>query len=423
MAKTFVEKILSRERSVSAGEILEIKPDFAMSHDNTAAIAKTFRQIGIKKIDKPDRHIVILDHCVPAANEKFAQNHKEIREFIKEQKIDHFYDIDRGICHQVICEEGFALPGKIIVGSDSHTTTYGAFGAFATGIGRSEMAAIFATGKIWFRVPETIKITIKGKIPAAISAKDIILKIIGDLKADGALYKSVWFAGPVVEEMSIAGRMVLTNMAVEMGAKNGHIEPDAKTAAYLKNRARVHYKPQYSDPDARIEENYEFEISDLEPQIACPHTVDNVKPASRVKGTKIDQIFFGSCTNARLEDFKIVADVLRNKKIHNHLRMVVIPASNQIYLQALQAGYIKDLIEAGAVLVNPGCGPCMGNHQGVLAPGEVTLSTSNRNFKGRFGCKESEIFLSSPLTAAVSALTGQIEDCRDFIKSSGGKHV
>ncbi len=424
MAKTFVEKALSKEKPVAAGEIVQISPDFAMSHDNTAAIAKTFRQIGLEKIDNPDRHIIILDHCVPAANEKFAQNHKEIREFVKEQNIRHFYDIHRGICHQVLCEEGFALPGKIIVGSDSHTTTYGAFGAFATGIGRSEMAAIFATGKIWFRVPETIRITIKGTIPPAISAKDIILKIIGDLKADGALYKAVWFTGPVVKEMSIAGRMVLTNMAVEMGAKNGYMEPDEKILKFLDKRARAQFRALYSDADTRFEQSHEFDISNLEPQIACPHTVDNVKPVSSIAGTRIDQVFLGSCTNARLEDFKVVADVLRDKKIHDKTRMIVIPASNSVYLQALQAGYIKDLIEAGAVMANPGCGPCMGNHEGVLAPQEVTLSTSNRNFKGRFGCKEAAIYLSSPLTAAISALTGKIEDPRAYIHSAnGGQHA
>ncbi|HNR67160.1 MAG TPA: 3-isopropylmalate dehydratase large subunit [bacterium] len=416
MGQTFAEKVLGRlaGKRVTPGEIVQISPDYAMSHDNTAAIVKTWRQIGVKRVKHADRHVVILDHCVPAANEKFAQNHKEIREFVKEQGIRHFYDISRGICHQVLSEEGFALPGKLIVGSDSHTTTYGAFGAFSTGIGRSEMAAIMATGQIWLRTPETIKIEAKGKAPVGISAKDIILHIIGAIGADGALYKSVWFCGEAIDAMTIDSRMVLTNMAVEMGAKNGYMEPDDKTLAYLEGRARAEFEPVRSDPDAEIEQHLQYDISDLPPQIACPHAVDNVCSVEKVAGKKIDQVFFGSCTNARLEDFAIVAKVLDGKKIHPSTRLIVIPASSQVLEQALQSGYIDILVRAGATLVNSGCGPCMGNHEGVLAPQEVTLSTSNRNFKGRFGCKDAEIYLCSPLTAAVSALTGEITDFRSF---------
>ncbi len=410
MGKTFAEKILGEKagKDVVPGEIVEVKPDFAMSHDNTAAISKTFKQIGIDKIDDPERHVIILDHCVPAANEKFAQNHKDIREFVGEQKMPNFFDINRGICHQVMAEEGFALPGHLIVGSDSHTTTYGAYGAFSTGIGRSEMAVIFATGKIWLRVPETMKIVVKGKLQKGVFAKDVMLKIIGDLGADGALYKSVWFTGPTIDAMSMASRMVLTNMAVEMGAKNGYMEPDDKTLEYLKDRAYRTFNVVRSDEDAIFESEIEFDVSDLEPQIACPHTVDNVHPVSEIKGTTINQVFFGSCTNARLEDFEIVASVLRGKKVHPSTRMIVIPASQQIFLQAMQLGYIRDLAEAGAVIVNTGCGPCMGNHEGVPAPEEVVLSTSNRNFRGRFGSKEAEVYLCSPLTAALSALAGEV---------------
>ena len=417
MGKTFAEKILGRKagKEVVPGEIVEVKPDFAMSHDNTAAISKTFKQIGVARLEDPGRHVIILDHCVPAANEKFAQNHKDIREFVREQGIPHFYDINRGICHQVFIEEGFALPGHLIVGSDSHTTTYGALGAFSTGIGRSEMAVIMATGKIWLRVPETIKITVKGKRPPGIASKDVMLKIIGELTADGALYKSVWFTGPTIDEMSIASRIVLTNMAVEMGAKNGYMEPDEKTLDYLRERARRDFEIVRSDPDARFEAEYEFDVSELEPQVACPHTVDNVRPISEVKGTKIDQVFFGSCTNARLEDFEIVANVLRGKKIHPSVRMIAIPASNQVYLEALEKGFIRDLSEAGAVIANPGCGACMGNHLGVPAPQEVVLSTSNRNFRGRMGSKDAEVYLSSPLTAAASALVGEIADFREVV--------
>ena len=415
MGKSFAEKILGHKagKSVVPGEIVEVKPDIAMSHDNTAAISKTFKEIGVARVDDPNRHVIVLDHCVPAANEKFAQNHKDIRAFVAEQGIPHFFDIDRGICHQVLPEEGFALPGYLMVGSDSHSTTYGAFGALATGIGRSEMAVIFATGKIWLRVPETMKIVIKGSLPKGISSKDVMLKIMGELSADGGLYKSVWFTGPAIAEMSVSSRMVLTNMAVEFGAKNGYMEPDDKTLAFLKGRARAPFTVVTSDPDADFESVHEFDVSDLEPLVACPHSVDNVKPVSAVKGTKIDQVFFGSCTNARIEDFEIVAGALKGKRVHPSCRMVVIPASHQVFLEALAKGYIQLLAEAGATIVNSGCGPCMGNHEGILAPGERVLSTSNRNFKGRFGCKDSEIYLCSPLTAAASALTGEISDYRE----------
>jgi len=414
MGQTFAEKILSRKagKTVVPGEIVEVYPDIAMSHDNTAAIAKTFREIGVTRVHDPERHVIVLDHCVPAANEKFAQNHKDIRAFVKEQGIKNFFDIERGICHQVLPEEGFALPGTLIVGADSHTTTYGAFGSLATGIGRSEMAVIFATGKIWLRVPETLKIIINGQLPAGVTSKDVMLKVIGDYSVDGGLYRSVWFSGSTVGAMSLASRMVLTNMAVEFGAKNGYMEPDFKVLAFLKDRKRKLFEVVRSDADAHFEQVIEMDVSDLEPQVACPHTVDNVKPIPAVAGTKVDQVFFGSCTNARLEDFEVVAGVLKGKKVHRSLRMIVIPASQQVYLEALEKGYIQILAQAGAVIANTGCGPCMGNHEGVPAPGERVLSTSNRNFKGRFGCKEAEVYLCSPLTAAVSALTGEITDFR-----------
>ena len=414
MGKTFAQKILGQKagKEVVPGEIVEVSPDYAMSHDNTAAIAKTFAEIGVPRIHDPERHIVFLDHCVPPANEKHAENHKLTREFVKKHGIKNFFDIDRGVCHQALPEEGFALPGLLIVGSDSHTTTYGAFGAFSTGIGRTEMAVIFATGKIWLRVPESIKIVIHGRLPVGISAKDIMLHIIGQLGADGALYKSVQFCGPVIDALSMDSRMVFANMAVEMGAKNGYIEADQKTLDYLKGRARRDFHIVRSDKDAVFEETHEFDVTSLEPQIACPHAVDNVVPVGKVAGTKIDQVFFGSCTNGRLEDFQIVAGILQGKKIHPSLRMIVIPASSNVYLDALKLGYIQTLAEAGATILNPGCGPCMGNHQGVPASGEVVLSTSNRNFRGRFGNKEADIYLCSPRTAAASALTGMITDFR-----------
>lgn len=417
MTETFVQKVLGKKagRKVVPGDIVEVKPDMAMSHDNTAAIIQKFNSLGVKKIDNPDRHVVVLDHCVPAANEKFAQNHKEIREFVKKHGIKHFFDINMGISHQIMAERGLILPGEVLVGSDSHSTTYGAFGAFGTGIGRSEMAVIFATGKIWFRVPETIEIVVYGEFKPGVGAKDLILKIIGDLKGDGTLYKAVEFTGPTIDKMSVASRMVLANMSIEMGGKIGYMIPNQATLDYLKDRAIRSFEVIESDPDADFEAIYEFDVSDLDPQIACPHTVDNVKSISEVEGTKINEIFFGSCVNARLEDFEVVANILRGKKVHPEVRMIVIPASTNVYLEALRAGYVQDLIEAGCVMMNSGCGPCMGNHEGIPAAQEIVLSTSNRNFKGRMGCAESEVYLCSPAVAAASAIKGKIWDFRLII--------
>jgi len=414
MGKTFSEKILGRKagREVSAGDFVEIEPDMAMSHDNTADISRKFYSLGTDQVYDPQKHVIVLDHATPPPNEKFAENHKVIREFVKRQKIRGFYDINRGICHQVLPEEGHIVPGIVAVGSDSHSTSYGAFGAFGTGIGRSEMAVIMATGEIWFRVPETVKILIEGEVPAGISSKDIILHIIGDLGADGTLYQAVEFAGSVVDEMSVAGRFVLSNMAVEFGAKAGYSIPNRETIEYLQGRTTDSWEIVTSDDDAEFTEIYRYDVSDLTPQVACPHTVDNVSPVSDVAGTKIDQVFFGSCTNARLEDFQVVAEVLHGKEIHPNVRMLVFPASREVLFDALREGYVQDILDAGAVLMNPGCGACMGNHEGVPADGEVVVSTSNRNFKGRMGNRNSEIYLASPRTAAVSALTGEITDFR-----------
>ncbi|MBU0712857.1 3-isopropylmalate dehydratase large subunit [bacterium] len=413
MGKTFSEKILGQKvgKDVVPGEIIEVEPDVAMSHDNTAAISKTFYKIGVDQVYKPGMHVVILDHCTPAANEKFAENHKDIREFVRKQGIRNFYDIHVGICHQVMHEKGHVWPGALIVGSDSHSTSYGAFGAFSAGIGRSEMAAIMARGKIWLRVPETIKIVVDGEFPEAVSAKDLMLKIAREIGADGALYKAIEFCGPTIDRMSVASRFVFTNMAVEIGAKAGYMIPNQATLGYLKDRVSQPFEVIESDPNAEYEAEYHFDVSTLEPMIAKPHTVDNVVPVSEVKGTRIDQIFFGSCTNARVEDFEIVAEILRGKRVHPDVRMLVFPASQEVYLEVLKKGWIQELVEAGCVIMNPGCGPCMGNHEGVPANGEVVLATSNRNFKGRLGNKESFVYLVSPRTAAMSALTGKIEDC------------
>ncbi|MDD5540527.1 MAG: 3-isopropylmalate dehydratase large subunit [Candidatus Marinimicrobia bacterium] len=417
MGKTFSEKILGKKagKPVAPGEIVEIEPDIAMSHDNTAAISSTFYKIGVDKVYDPDKHVVILDHCTPAANEKFAQNHKDIREFVAKQDIKNFYDINEGICHQVMPEKGYVWPGALIVGADSHTTSYGAFGAFSTGIGRSEMAVIMACGKIWLRVPETLKIVCDGEFQPGVTSKDLMLKIAGDIGADGGLYRAIEFCGSGIDRMTLASRFVMTNMAVEIGAKNGYMIPNDEVLDYVKSRINREFEMFESDPDAVFDEVLHYNLADIEPMVAKPHTVDNVAPVSAVRGTKIDQVFFGSCTNTRVEDFEVVVSILKGKKVHPNVRMLVFPASREIFLEVLKRGWIADFVEAGAIIMNPGCGPCMGNHEGVPAKGEVTLSTSNRNFKGRMGNKDAEIYLCSPRTAAVSALTGRIEDFREVV--------
>jgi 3-isopropylmalate dehydratase large subunit len=408
MGKTFVEKLMSKKagKDVSAGAIVSIEPDYVMSHDNAAAISNTFKKIGVEKVKYPERVVIILDHEIPAPKESSAANHKEIRQFVNEQGIANFFDINNGICHQIFVEQGFAMPGKLIVGSDSHTTTYGALGAFSAGIGRSEVAAIWATGELWFQVPETIKIVINGQIPPYITPKDIVLYIIGQIKADGADYNSVEFTGDTVGAMEIGERMVLTNMAAEMGAKNGYIPPDQITFNYLKGRAKGAFDPLYSDEDAAFSNTFEFDVSQIPPSAAKPHTVDNYASIDEVAGIKIDQALIGTCTNGRLSDLEAAAKILKGKKVK--VRTLIIPASWGVYKEALKKGYIKTFIDAGALVLNPGCGPCLGAHQGVMAPGEVTFSTANRNFKGRMGCRESEIYLGSPLSVAASAVTGEI---------------
>jgi len=413
---TFAQKVLAQKAgldTVAVGQIVEVEPDYCLSHDNTAAIAKTFAKIGVEKVKNPERFVIVLDHTVPAATEKYALGHKEIREFVQKQGIAHFYDAGVGICHQVLPEKGFTLPGKLILGSDSHTTTYGAFGAFSAGIGRSEMAVLYATSKIWLKTPASFKIVVSGQLQAPVTSKDLILNIIGDLGADGALYRSVEYTGEAIDAMSLASRMVLSNMAIEMGAKNGVCLPDDKTFAYLEPRAVTDYTPVYPDPDAEYERALEFDASTLSPQVARPHTVDNVASVEEVAGTKIDQALLGTCTNGRLEDLRLAAKILDGKTLATGVRMLVLPASQEVMVQALAEGLIDVFVKAGAMLLNPGCGPCLGAHQGVLAPGEVCLSTANRNFKGRMGSAEAEIYLASPATVAASAITRVITDPRN----------
>lgn len=415
MGKTFAEKVLARQAGLDetvAGQIVTVRPDKLLTHDNTSAIAKTFRKIGVARVANPDMHVIVLDHVTPAANETYAKEHKEIRDFVREQGIRAFFDIGEGICHQVLPERGFALPGTVIVGSDSHTTSYGALGAFAAGIGRTEAAAVMATGEIWLRVPDSLRIVAGGRFPAAVSAKDLVLRIIGDIGADGADYMSVEFAGPAIETMSIGGRLVLCNMAAEMGAKNGYVAPDDITRAWLAGRTGAAYTEILPDADAHYARVLHYDVSTLAPQVAKPHKVSNAVPVTDVAGLPIDQALIGTCTNGRLEDLQAAAGILRGKHIAPGVRLLVLPASRTILLQAIEQGLIADLVAAGATLLNPGCGPCLGAHEGCMAPGERTISTANRNFRGRMGSRDAEIYLASPATVAASALAGHIADPR-----------
>ncbi len=416
MGKTFAEKILALKAGLEEtvpGQIVTVRPDKLLTHDNTSAIAKTFRKIGVDRVANPDMNVIILDHVVPAANETYAQSHKETREFVREQGIAAFYDVGEGICHQVLPEHGHALPGMLIVGSDSHTPSHGALGAFAAGIGRTEAAAVMATGEIWLRVPESMRIVVDGTLPDRVSAKDLVLHIIGDIRADGADYKSVEFAGSAIEGMSIGSRQVLCNMAAEMGAKNAYVSPDDTTRAWLAGRTEQTYEEVHPDADATYAQVLRYDVGELAPQVAKPHRVDNVVPVPEIAGLQINQALIGTCTNGRLEDLQAAAELLRGKHIAPWVRLLVLPASREVLLQAIEADILTDLVAAGATLLNPGCGPCLGAHEGCMAPGERTISTANRNFQGRMGSREAEIFLASPATVAASALMGVITDPRE----------
>ena len=415
MGKTFVQKVFEHKvgRTLQEGEIVFVEPDYILTHDNSAAIIKKLSQVkeGIK-VKYPDRIVIVLDHVIPAANAKTANNHKEIREFVKEQHITHFYDIGRGICHQVLPEVGLAIPGSVIVGSDSHTCTYGAFGAFSTGIDRTEAAGIWITGETWFKIPQSYKITLEGSFQQRVSAKDLILKIIGDLGADGANYKSVEYHGSGIKNLDISDRMTIANMAVEMGAKNGVFPVDTLTEKWLEQHNVEKYHVIWADDDAVYEKEYLYDLIKIAPQVAFPHTVDNVKDISDAEGIKVDQCFIGTCTNGRLEDFHAAAAILNGRTVHPSTRLLVLPASREVYQQATDDGTLSILNKAGAVILPSGCGPCLGAHQGVMADNEVTISTANRNFKGRMGNKTAEIYLASPETVAASALKGVITDPR-----------
>ena len=409
---TISEKIFSRASGhrAEAGEIVEAEVDYAMSHDGTSVLAiKAFTEMGSERVWDPERIVVPFDHIVPANNSTAADLQRMVRSWARDQGIVHFFEGGRGICHQVFPEEGFALPGTLLVGADSHSCTYGAFGAFGTGVGATDMAEIYSRGRLWFKVPETIAVRISGRLGEMVLAKDLTLMLVGAIGADGATYRALEYLGETVESLSISGRMTLCNMGVEMGAKAAIVPADGTTEEYLRGRARGPYQPVRSDPGS-YDAEMEFDVSDLSPQVAVPFRVDQVRPVGDLAGTEVDQVFIGTCTNGRLEDLEVAARILKGREVK--ARTLVIPASREVLLQALSSGVLEALVRAGAMIGTPGCGPCLGAHMGVISEGEVCLSTANRNFPGRMG-KGGLVYLASPATAAASAIYGEITDPRE----------
>jgi 3-isopropylmalate/(R)-2-methylmalate dehydratase large subunit len=434
MGYTFAEKALARAAGLPhavAGQVVDARPDLVLSHDNTAAIAKIFRSLGLKRVAIPDRMAVTLDHAVPAPTAQHARNHAEVRAFVQEQGVRYFFEVGRGICHQVFSEEALVLPGQLILGSDSHTTHFGWLGAFGAGVGRTEVAALWATGELWLRVPESMKLVVTGELGKGITAKDLCLHLLGQLGAEGGLYMSIEFSGLAIERLSLESRMVIPNMMAEFGAKNAYLPPDEKVLEYLADRrvnrriakgpgpvaetpSAIREQALYPDPDARYAALHTFDASEVELTVSCPHAVDNTQPLSAVRGRRIHQAFIGTCTNGRLEDIAAAAEIVKGRKVTPGARLLIVPASSEVYADAIRLGYVQTLMDAGAVFGVPGCGPCMGNHMGVLAPGEVCISSANRNFKGRMGQPEAEIYLASPAVVAASAVTGAITDPREI---------
>ncbi|KAF0194715.1 MAG: 3-isopropylmalate/(R)-2-methylmalate dehydratase large subunit [Bacillota bacterium] len=413
-----LEKILARAAgvpAVKAGEIVNAKVDLAEVNDLYLQVLKSFHEMGGTKVHDPNKVTFVLDHYAPAPTIQSAANQKAMREFVWDQGIPHLFDIDAGVCHQVMPEAGLVFPGMLLVATDSHTTTHGAFGAFGTGVGATDLACILLTGELWLRVPEVIKVELTGTLPHGVMAKDVVLHVLGKLKADAAAYKAVEYTGEVVKNLGMAERMVLCNMAVEMGAKTAYIAPDEVTRAYLEPRLGYYPVVPTTDSDYVYVAMHSFDVTDFEPQLAAPHSVDNLVGISEVAGIKVDQAFIGTCTGGRVEDIAVAAEILKGKKISQRTRLVIIPASREVFLTATKLGYVETLIEAGATFSTPGCGPCLGAHQGALAPGEVCVTASSRNFPGRMGSTQAEIYVASPAVCAASALEGKLADPRKYL--------
>ena len=410
---TITEKILSAhsgKKRVAPGELLNIRIDLALGNDITAPLAiKAFKEIGAKKVFHRDRVVLVPDHFTPAKDILSAEQCKILREFAKAQRLTHFFEVGEcGIEHTLLPEKGLVLPGEVAIGADSHTCTYGALGAFSTGVGSTDLAAAMATGKLWFKVPESLKLIYYGKINPWVSGKDLILFTIGDMGVDGALYQAMEFCGEAVQNLPMAGRFTMANMAIEAGAKNGIIEPDEITLRFVKPRAKRPYRIYRSDREAHYEEVREYDVSKISPQVALPHIPSNVKDVREIGKIEIDQVIIGSCTNGHLDDLRVAAKILKGRKIAPSLRLIIIPATQEIYHQAMKEGLFEIFLSAGAVISPPTCGPCLGGHMGVLAGGERALATTNRNFRGRMGHAQSEVYLSSPAVAAASSIRGRI---------------
>ncbi len=409
---TLVEKILaahSDKKKINPGQLINVRVDMVLANDITAPIAiKEFNCIGVNAVFDPEKIVFVPDHFTPNKDIASAEQAKMVRKFAKEQGINYFEVGDMGIEHVLLPEKGLVLPGDVVVGADSHTCTYGALGAFATGMGSTDIASAMATGDIWMRVPPTIKFVFKGKLDKWVTGKDLILYTIGDIGVDGAMYTAMEFTGEAIDNLSMDGRFTMANMAIEAGAKAGIFHADAKTLDYIKLRAKRPYTVYEPDEDAEYLKIIEYNASKIEPQVALPHSPSNTRPISQLGDVKIEQAVIGSCTNGRLEDLQIAARVMKGRKVHADVRCIVIPGSQQVYLDALKEGLIEIFIKAGAAVSTPTCGPCLGGHMGILAAGERCISTTNRNFVGRMGSTQSEVYLSNPSVAAASAVAGGI---------------
>jgi len=416
-----LEKILAAHAGVdkvTTGEIVNCNIDVAGINDLYPQAMYSFREIGGINVANPDKVVIFLDHYAPASTIRQAENQKQFRQFAREQGIEGLMDVGEGVCHQILADKGYSAPGRLIVVTDSHTTTHGAFGAFSTGAGATDIACILKTGKLWFRVPEIIKINLEGELPPGVYAKDVILKVIGELGADYAIYRGVEFAGSLIPKLSISERMALCNMTTEMGAKAAYIHPDSVTLDFLKEKNITGYTIYETDPDFVYHAEHTFDVSDMKPQIAAPFSVDNVHDISEYIGTPINQAFLGTCTGGRLEDIEVAARILKGKKINPGTRMLVVPASKKTLQDAIDKGYMQTLIEAGCTFVTPGCAACLGTHQGLIAEGESCITSSSRNFPGRMGHNKGMIYLASPAAVAASALTGVITDPTPYLRDN-----
>lgn len=410
---TITEKILAKHaglKEVAPGELINAKVDIALGNDITAPIAiSEFRNIGAKKVFNRNKVVLVPDHFTPNKDIKSAAQVKILREFAKEQKLKHYYEGGEvGVEHALLPEKGIVVPGDVVIGADSHTCTYGALGAFSTGVGSTDLAAAMVTGEVWFKVPESMKFVFEGRLNKWVSGKDLILCVIGDIGVDGALYRAMEFTGRAIDKLSMDSRMSICNMAIEAGAKSGIIAPDAITKEYMEGRAERPYKFYSSDPGASYANVMEYDCADIEPTVACPHLPENTRKVSELKKITIDQVIIGSCTNGRLEDLKVAARILKGKKTAKYVRLIIIPATPYIYNEAMRLGYFDIFLKAGAVISPPTCGPCLGGHMGILAAGERALATTNRNFVGRMGDPKSEVYLANPAVAAATAVKGRI---------------